>query len=173
MLYLHSRAWQFNEYSGPASDWKIGVEIFHLATVLTHIQWIVEALSMRVKWLGNGVTHSQLVELKKDQNCTSTRMQRLIVECSAQLLIFIVPFISPPPYLKANSDKQIILLLTVFINYFLLPPPSLAQCYKMCTGISFKVYCGSFCTRSSVRLAVKYSVVTFKLPPVKLLRRKR
>jgi len=33
--------------------------------------------------------------------------------------------------------------------------------------------CGSFCTRSKVRLAVKYSVVTFKLPPVKLLRRKR
>ena len=62
MWYLHCRARQFNECCGPALDWKIGVEIFHLA-VLTHIQRILEALSMRVKWLGNGATHSQLVRV--------------------------------------------------------------------------------------------------------------
>jgi hypothetical protein len=86
MWQLHSRARQFNECSGQALDWQIGVEIFHLATVVTRIQWILEALSMRVKWLGNGATHSQLVEFKKDQNCASTSMQRLTVECSAKLL---------------------------------------------------------------------------------------
>jgi len=38
------------------------------------------------KVAGNGTTHSQLTEFKKDQNCSSTRMQRLIVEYSAKLL---------------------------------------------------------------------------------------
>jgi len=73
--------------SGPALDWKIGVEIFHLATVVTHIQWILEALSMRVKWLGNGAT--QRPELCFHKYADSKW------NVVPNFFSFIVPFISP------------------------------------------------------------------------------
>lgn len=162
MWQLHSRARQFNECSGPALDWKIGVEVFHLATVVTHIQWILEALSMRIKWLRNRAIHFQLVEFKERPELCLHKYAKTHsgMQCQTSLV----------------SQCQTNYTSYCFYELFLIGSPSLAQCiacYKMCNGISFKVYCGSFCTRSKVRLAVKYSVVTFKLFPVKLLRRKR